>query len=101
MLLDPKNLWRSKSGQLIIAGGPEQLLSPDPLSNRFDLGKDPLAFVRRQIQHADEMVPKVVEKAVSDGEGYQRARQAFGLLFREYWRAVLFASRFPGGVGDG
>jgi hypothetical protein len=74
------------------------MFSPDPLSNRFDLGKDPIAFVRRQIQHADEMVPRVVEKTVSDGEGYQRARQAFGLLFREYWRAILFASRFPGGV---
>ncbi len=72
--------------------------SADPLSNRSDLGKDPLAFVRRQMKHADELIPKVVERAVDDGDGYQRARQAFGLLFSEYWRSALFAARFPGGV---
>ena len=70
----------------------------DPLSNRFDLGKDPLEFVRRQMELTTKLMPDVVEKTVKDGEGYQRARQAFGLLFREYWRSVAFASRFPGGV---
>lgn len=71
---------------------------PDPFSSRFDLGKDPLSFVRRQLQHANEMIPTVVESSVRDGEAYQRARQAFGLLFKEYWRALMFATRFPGGI---
>jgi hypothetical protein len=44
------------------------------------------------------MVPTVVTGTVRDGENYQRSRQAFGLLLREYWRAMLFATRFPGGV---
>ncbi|MFG0332632.1 MAG: zinc-dependent metalloprotease, partial [Maioricimonas sp. JB049] len=70
----------------------------DPLSNRFDLGKDPLEFVARQMDHSSELIPKVVERSVKDGEGYQRARQAFGLLMSEYWRSALFAARFPGGV---
>ncbi|MEW4527498.1 zinc-dependent metalloprotease [Maioricimonas sp. JC845] len=70
----------------------------DPLSNRFDLGKDPLDYVARQMEHAASLIPDVVDKAVEDGEGYQRARQAFGLLMSEYWRSALFASRFPGGV---
>jgi hypothetical protein len=69
----------------------------DPFSNRFDLGKDPISFVERQMAHASELLPKVVEN-VQEGDGYQRARQAFGLLFSEYWRSALFASRFPGGV---
>jgi len=71
---------------------------PDPLTNRFDLGKDPLAFVRRQMEHAESLIPEVVERTTEDGDGYQRARQAFGLLFREYWRSAQFAARFPGGV---
>ena len=71
---------------------------PDPFSNRFDLGQDSLSFVQRQMQHSEELIPTVVDRAVADGAGYQRARQAFGLLFTEYWRAVLFAARFPGGV---
>ena len=30
------------------------------------------------------MLPTVVKSAVRDGEGYQRARQAFGLLLKEH-----------------
>lgn len=71
---------------------------PDPLSNRFDLGKDPLAYVRRQMEQSVELLPKVIEHTVHEGDGYQRARQAYGLLFGEYWRAIAYASRYPGGV---
>lgn len=74
------------------------MVDSDPLSNRFDLGKDSLAYIRRQLQHSTDLFPTVVEKAVKDGDGYQRATQMFGLLFREYWRAAGFAARFPGGV---
>ncbi|MBX3441847.1 MAG: zinc-dependent metalloprotease [Planctomyces sp.] len=74
------------------------LVDSDPLSNRFDLGKDSLAYVRRQLQNSTELMPEIIEKGVKDGEGYQRATQMFGLLFREYWRAAGFAARFPGGV---
>ncbi len=70
----------------------------DPLSNRFDLSKDPLEFANRQMQTAADLWPKVVERAVVEGDGYQRARQAFGVLFSEYWRTVAFVSRVPGGI---
>jgi hypothetical protein len=70
----------------------------DPLSNRFDLGQAPIAFARRQMEHAASLMPKVVDKSVEEGSGYQRARQAFGLLMSEYWRTAVYASRFPGGV---
>lgn len=72
--------------------------SSDPLSNRFDLGKDPLKFVERQMKLSSDLLPSVVKRSVKKGEGYQRARQAFGLLFSEYWRTAVFAARFPGGV---
>jgi len=70
----------------------------DPLANRFDLGKDPLEFARQQIKATSELWPSVVKAAVKDGEGYQRARQAFSLLFMEYWRTQFFVSRLPGGI---
>lgn len=73
-------------------------LDPDPLSNRFDLGKDPLVYSQRQMTTASSLIPKILERAVENGEGFQRARQAFGLLFGEYWRTAFFAARFPGGV---
>ena len=71
---------------------------PDPASNRFDLGKDPVAYAQRQIAAVNSLMPKVLERAVESGEGFQRARQAFGLLFGEYYRSALFVSRLPGGV---
>jgi hypothetical protein len=70
----------------------------DPLSNRFDMGKDSLAYLRRQMSNTNELLPQVVDRSVKEGEGYQRATQMYGLLFREYWRAAAFAARFPGGV---
>ncbi|MDZ4688695.1 MAG: zinc-dependent metalloprotease [Planctomycetaceae bacterium] len=71
---------------------------PDPHSNRFDLGKDPIAYAQRQMKIVNELQPKLLERTVSDGEGYQRVRQAFNLLQMEYWRTASFVSRLPGGI---
>ncbi len=70
----------------------------DPLANRFDMGKDLLEFARQQIKATSELWPTVVKTAVKEGEGYQKARQAFSLLFMEYWRTQFFVSRLPGGI---
>ena len=45
-----------------------------------------------------ELMPKMLERAVKKGEGYQKARQAFNKLFQEYWRTAQFAAKFPGGL---
>ncbi|MCY2963980.1 MAG: zinc-dependent metalloprotease [Planctomycetota bacterium] len=70
----------------------------DPLSNRFDLGKDPLEFARRETKTSAELWSQVVDRAVTPGEGYQHARQAFGMLFGKYWQTLAYVSRFPGGI---
>lgn len=70
----------------------------DPLVNRFDFSKDPIEFARRQTKNSSELWNKVVERAVADGDGYQRARQAFGILLAEYWRTLSFVARYPGGI---
>lgn len=70
----------------------------DPRTNLFDLGKNPEEYSRRRITLVQELLPKVVERSVSDGEGYQRARVAFGQLFREYWRNVAVAAPMVAGV---
>lgn len=95
------NKIAAKSGQPGLDYGTDEDTRPedsDPLSNRYDLGKDPLEFVKRQMAHSVELLPEVVNRTVKDGEGYQRARQAFGILFGEYWRCAQYAARFPGGV---
>ena len=72
---------------------------PDPYSNRFDLGKDPLAYAKRQTEIIDELWRgKLIERVVPEGRGYQRARRIFDLLMRQYRSALYLASRYIGGV---
>ncbi|HEY3966497.1 MAG TPA: zinc-dependent metalloprotease [Planctomycetaceae bacterium] len=73
-------------------------IDSDPLVNRFDFSKDPIEFARRQTKNSSELWGKVVERAVGEGDGYQRARQAFGMLMSEYWRTLSFVARYPGGI---
>ena len=71
---------------------------PDPLSIRFDLGKDPVAYAQRQIAIVNGLLPKFLDRTVDNGEGYQRARQSFGILIGEYYRTIRFAAKLIGGV---
>jgi hypothetical protein len=70
----------------------------DPLANRFDLGQNPVEYARQQMTHSEALLDKLLERTGEDGEGYQKVRQAFGMLFSEYWRTAAFAARFPGGI---
>ncbi|MCC6123656.1 MAG: zinc-dependent metalloprotease [Pirellulales bacterium] len=70
----------------------------DPLSNRFDLGKDPLAFAAQRMQVVGELLPTLAESTVDAGEGYQNVRRSFGLLMNEYNRALGFVARNVGGI---
>ena len=71
---------------------------PDPLSVRFDLGKDPIAYAQRQIANVNAIIPKLLDRAVDAGEGFQRARQAFAILLREHYRTTAITSKLIGGV---
>lgn len=73
-------------------------IDSDPLSNRFDLGKDPIAYAKLRAELISSLWPDLVESMVEDGEGYQKARRAFGVLLGNHGRAMFFASRFVGGV---
>lgn len=73
-------------------------LDSDPATNRFDLGNDPNEFAKRQMALAQELMPELIKRSVQDGQGYQRARQAFGMLLSEYWRTAFFSARIPGGI---
>lgn len=71
---------------------------PDPLSNRFDLGKDVMEYALVRTRLVSETLPGIVAKVVKEGEGYQRARQAFGVLLGNYGQSVFMASRHVGGL---
>jgi len=71
---------------------------PDPLSSRFDLGKDPLQYARRQVKLIDQLWPDLVERMAEEGEGYERVRRAFNVLLNYHGDAMAFAAGFIGGI---
>jgi hypothetical protein len=73
-------------------------IDSDPLSNRFDLGNDTVAYAKQQAQLIGELWPGLVERVTKEGEGYQNVRRAFGILLGNYGRSMHFASRYIGGV---
>ncbi len=70
---------------------------PDPLSNRFDLGKDPLQFVKWQVELIDQLWPTLVDRVAKKGEGYERVRRAFNMLLSHHGNVMHVAARFVGG----
>jgi hypothetical protein len=70
----------------------------DPLSNRFDLGKDPIAFAQQRIQVVNELLPTLTDNMVEAGEGYQNVRRSFGMLMNEYNKAIGYVARNVGGI---
>jgi hypothetical protein len=80
-------------------GTDEDLYSaPDPLINQWDLGSDPMKFAQERMLLAEELLKELADRVVDKGEGYQRARQAFGLLLRQYGDAAHLTANFVGGL---
>jgi hypothetical protein len=73
-------------------------IDPDPLSNRFDLGKDPIEYAKERAKLIGDLWPDLIEHVATDGDGYQKVRQSFGVLLGNYGQAMHFASRYVGGV---
>ena len=44
------------------------------------------------------MARRASSESTKDGDGYQKARRAFGVLLAQYGQAMYFASRYVGGL---
>ena len=73
-------------------------IDSDPLSNRYDLGTDAVAYARQRATLVGQLMPGLIERVTTEGEGYQKARQAFGILLSNYGMAMHMASRNVGGI---
>ncbi len=71
--------------------------SPDPLTIRWDLGRDPIDFARSRQELVKDLLKDFPEKAVKDGESFASARRTFDILIGEQSRAVNVAARLVGG----
>ena len=72
---------------LAFATDEDTYLNPDPRINLFDLG-DPLDFAKSRIKLVRTSLNQLQDRVVAKGEGWQRARAAFGTLLRELMPAT-------------
>ncbi|MFM8577516.1 MAG: zinc-dependent metalloprotease [Planctomycetaceae bacterium] len=95
------NAIAARSGEPALAYATDEDTNPgdpDPLSNRYDLGRDPLEFARSRADLVAQVMPVLVDRMAAQGEGYQRVRQAFGVLLSAHGQAMSIASRLIGGL---
>jgi hypothetical protein len=91
-----KKIARRVAEPDLIFGTDEDMFgSPDPRINVYDLG-DPLAYARQRLALVEENLKDLAERVVAEGEGWQRAREAFGLLLSEYAQSTYLAAQFVG-----
>lgn len=71
--------------------------SADPQVNMWDLGNDPMKFAQDRIVLAEELLKGLADRVVDKGEGYQRLRQAFGILLGQFGNGAHLVANYVGG----
>jgi hypothetical protein len=71
---------------------------PDPDSNRFDLGNDPLEYASNRLKLVKELLPGLVDRMTKEGDDYTQARRAFNVLIAQYGQSTFFVTRYVGGL---
>ncbi|MCB2154367.1 zinc-dependent metalloprotease [bacterium] len=79
-------------------GTDEDVASPDPTINRFDLGKDPLVFAQERMKLANNIMERLLDVAVKDDESYDKARRAYETLFWQRYSVGNLAAKHIGGT---
>jgi hypothetical protein len=70
----------------------------DPLVNQFDQSSDPIQYFQRRISIIEELWVSMETNLVRQGEGFQILRRAVMRSLNEYYRSLLTASKFIGGL---
>ncbi len=72
-------------------------LSPDPRTNRFDMGADPINWARTRYEVIDNRLSNILDWAVKDQESWYHLRQVFQRLMFEKLQLLDYVGRYVGG----
>jgi len=73
-------------------------LSPDPRSNRFDMGSDPIDWAQARMKVINDRMKNILEWGVKDGESWYYVRQTFISLLIERVSLLDYVGRYVGGL---
>lgn len=85
---EPEHAFMAEDGQF----------SPDPLAKTWDLGRDSLDFAEERVRFVTKARAGLLDKAVKDGESWQKARQVYQQLLGMQAGAVSTAIHWVGGA---
>jgi hypothetical protein len=72
-------------------------LGPDPRTNRFDMGADPIEWANTRIELVDKRLANIMDWAVKDKESWRFLRPAFLTLLLERTFVLDYVGRYIGG----
>ncbi len=70
----------------------------DPLCNLFDLGNDPIRYAEHKLGLTKELWRNSLNRFEQNGDGYQEVFRAFSTGWRSYSEAVVYSSKWIGGI---
>jgi hypothetical protein len=73
------------------------ILSPDPLSNRFDMSSEPLAWAKARMDLCDAILKDVHKWGERKEQPRHYLLESYGMVMSEKARNMLYVSRVPGG----
>jgi hypothetical protein len=82
----------------LVFGTDEDTGGPDPYSRRYDFGKDPLAFAKRQMALVAKHRANLLKTFVKDGDSWARARFGYSLSLSLQMRSTSMMGNWLGGA---
>jgi hypothetical protein len=82
----------------LVFGTDEDTGGPDPYSRRYDFGKDPLAFAKKQMALVAKHRANLLKTFVKDGDSWARARFGYSLSLSLQMRATSMMGNWLGGA---
>ncbi|HEV8606474.1 MAG TPA: zinc-dependent metalloprotease [Tepidisphaeraceae bacterium] len=73
------------------------LTSADPMSNRWDMSDDPIAWAKMRVELADALLKDIRKWAIKGDEPNHYLKETFATLMFEKSRNMLYVSRLVGG----
>ncbi|MDH5246972.1 MAG: zinc-dependent metalloprotease, partial [Betaproteobacteria bacterium] len=83
---------------LAFSSDEEAIAGLDPDASRFDLGSDPLLYLRKRLVLSRELWQRLQAKNLKPGESYDVLRRGFDSGLRQLRQAAALTAKFVGGV---
>ncbi|MCL2623187.1 MAG: zinc-dependent metalloprotease [Planctomycetaceae bacterium] len=72
--------------------------NPDPLSQIRDLGANPMDYAKVNARLYDQLLPGLLDRAISEGDNYADVRFYFNVLLAQRVNSIGFVARNVGGL---